>query len=131
MIAVLLDDRSKAMDRCAECGTEIQPEAAGMPRLPCPNCGKFGRNFSRYTSDNPGTAESVSWGQTRPGFQSVGQLTDKGRITLTATGPSPKNEDDAFDICSRFVRMRNANGDTWGEPKNGEQDVDWVSVDLP
>jgi hypothetical protein len=45
--------------------------------------------------------------QRRPGVQSAAELTDQGQITLMATGPSPKNEEDALGICARLIRALN------------------------
>jgi hypothetical protein len=70
----------------------------------------------------------VSWTQDRPGIQSVARLTDKADITLTATGPSPRNEEDALEICGRFVRVLNSAGDDWSAPAEGEHDIDAYSV---
>jgi hypothetical protein len=71
---------------------------------------------------------SVSLIHTRPGLQSTAQADDQGKITLKATGPGPRNEDDAFDICARLVRMRNERGENWSVPVGGEQDIDSYST---
>ena len=74
------------------------------------------------------TGGAVSLIHTRPGLDSTAQADDQGRVKLTVTGSSPKNEDDALDICARFVRVLNLKGGNWTAPKQGEQDVDGYST---
>jgi hypothetical protein len=66
----------------------------------------------------------------RPGLNSTAEADDQGRITLNVTGPSPKNEEDALEICARLVRMLNEHGETWSDPVRGEQDIDGYSENL-
>lgn len=66
----------------------------------------------------------MSWRQRRPGLRSTAELTDQGQITLTATGPSPQNEEDALEICARLVRASNSTGAAWCVPVEGIQDID-------
>jgi hypothetical protein len=70
---------------------------------------------------------SVSLIHTRLGLQSSAQADDQGRITLTATGPSPRNEEDVLDICTRVVRMLILAGGDWTVPVTGDQDIDGYS----
>lgn len=70
----------------------------------------------------------VSLIHTRPGLQSEAQRDDQGRITLNNTGPSPRNEQDALEICARLVRVLNAKGETFSEPIKGDRDLDAISI---
>jgi hypothetical protein len=72
--------------------------------------------------------QSVSLIHARPGVQSTAEADDQGKITLTATGPGPRNEDDALDVCARLVRAMNSAGGTWSAPAKGEQDIDGCST---
>src|SRR5258708_6044641 len=65
---------------------------------------------------------------TRPGLQSTAEADDQGKITLTATGPAPKNEEGALEICARLVRALNATGGTWSAPVDWKQDIDGRST---
>jgi len=118
------------VDLCSNCGKEVPPEPAGMPRIPCPNCGGMVRCLTRHTSNHLHTTESVSWKQNRPGIQSSAELDDQGNIKLTAIGPSPKNEEDSLEICARLVRALNSNDGNWSEPVKGDKDVDGFSTNL-
>src|SRR5438445_2084764 len=90
--------RRRTMDRCASCGKELAPEFCQMPRNPCPECGSTARVFARQAQDGLCVNDATSWKQRRPGVQSAAKLTDQGQITLTASGPSPRNEEDALEI---------------------------------
>jgi hypothetical protein len=71
---------------------------------------------------------SVSLIHTRPGLQSTAQADDQGKITLTAAGPGPRNEDDALEICARLVRTLNKTGADWSVPVDSKQDIDGYST---
>ena len=120
------------MDRCGQCGKEFPPDYCEVPRKPCPECGSTVRSFNRECQDGGCVSDSVSWKQMRPGVQSTAQLSDHGDITLTATGPSPKNEEDTLEICARLVRALNAAGGVWAPPKpprkGEEQGIDAYST---
>ncbi|MEX2141388.1 MAG: hypothetical protein WD894_19130 [Pirellulales bacterium] len=73
---------------------------------------------------------SASLVHTRPGLQSISQADDQGKISLTATGPGPKNEDGALEICARLVRTLNKVGGDWSVPEKGTQDIDRYSTNL-
>jgi hypothetical protein len=72
--------------------------------------------------------DGIAWVQTRPGIQSTAQLTDYGKITLDATGPAPRNEEDALAICQRLVQLLNSSGGSWSAPAVGHQDIDAESM---
>ena len=71
---------------------------------------------------------SVSLIHTRPGLQSTAQADDQGKITLTAAGPGPRNEDDALEICARLVWTLNKTGGDWSVPVESKQDIDGYST---
>jgi len=58
----------------------------------------------------------------------MAQLTDCGKITLDATGPAPRNEEDALEICHRLVQVLNSSGCKWSAPVAGHQDIDAESM---
>ena len=120
------------MVQCNKCSEVLQEEPAGMPREPCLRCGGMGRDYVLHAA--PGefvcVGGSASLVHGRPGKNSLGERDDAGKITLKATGPTPTNEEDAGEICARFVRVLNASGGTWAEPIPGDRDVDWYSTDL-
>src|SRR5207248_9682300 len=94
-------ERSGVMVRCKQCGIELPPEFGEIPRQPCPTCQSTLREF--YMSTKLGSylsfGGSISLKHTRPGLQSTAEAEDQGKITLTATGPAPMNEEDALEIC--------------------------------
>lgn len=117
------------MVRCKQCGIALSPEFGNIPRLPCPECESIGRDFSMAVGNgrinvSGGIASLI---HTRPGLQSTAQVDDQGKITLTSTGPSPKNEEGSLEISARLVRMLNWKGGTWSVPVEGQKDVDWYS----
>lgn len=72
---------------------------------------------------------SLSLIHTRPGLQSTAQADDQGKITLTATGPGPRNEDGALEMCARLVQTLNKRGGDWSVAIKGKQDIDGYSTD--
>ncbi len=118
------------MIQCEECGKELSSEFGEMPRLPCPDCNSIGRKFSMFAGGGRFTIRGghVSLIHTRPGLNSTAQADDQGRVKLTVTGSSPKNEDDALNICARLVRVLNGQAGHWTAPNPGEQDVDGYST---
>ncbi len=114
------------MVECGDCGKELPPEFGEMPRKPCLECGSTSRDFTLMAE--PAHFQIVgcpaSLIHTRPGLQSTADADDEGRITLTATGPAPRNEDDALEVCERLVRALNSMGENWSIPAEGEQDID-------
>jgi hypothetical protein len=119
------------MVRCRQCGNELPPEFGNMPRQPCPACQSTSRRFDPMIA-GPGSflvaSGSASLVHTRPGLQSTAQADDQGKITLTATGPGPTNEDGALQICARLVRTLNKTGGDWSAPVDGRQDIDGYST---
>lgn len=119
------------MLRCSQCGKELPPEFGDLPRQPCPVCQSTLREFILIVE--PASylvvAGSASLIHKRPGLQSTAEADDQGRITLTATGPSPRNEDGALEICARLVRTLNKMGGHWSNPVEGKQDIDGYSMD--
>src|SRR2546426_10362980 len=118
------------MVRCGQCGKDLPPEFGDMPRQPCPACQSTLRGF--YVVAEPGgclvVVGSASLIHTRPRLQSTAQADDQGKITLTATGPGPRNEDSALEICARLVRTLNKTGGDWSAPVEGKQDIDGYST---
>lgn len=117
------------MDQCANCHAEVAPHTDTFPRGPCPRCGATPGNIRRECADGPHTSDAISWEQSRPGTQSTAKLYGEGQITLTAFGPSPKNEEDGLEMCARLVRKLNREGAHWSDPVEGEQDIDGWSHD--
>ncbi len=118
------------MVRCGQCGIELSPEFGDMPCHPCPACQSTSR--ASYLMTKPGEFLLVgccaSLVHTRPGLQSTAQADDQGKITLTANGPGPRNEDDAVEMCARLVRSLNERGGDWSAPEEGTQDIDAYST---
>lgn len=118
------------MVHCKHCGKELTAEYEQLPRIPCPECSAIARNFSLDAELGGyvvvGGKASLIHG--RPGLNSMAGANDEGRITLTATGPSPRNEEGAIEICARLVRFLNASGADWSEPREGAQDIDGCST---
>jgi hypothetical protein len=96
-----------------------------------PTCQSTLREF--YIKAEPGSylslGGSLSLIHKRPGLQSTAQADDQGKITLTITGPAPRNEDGAVEICARLVRTLNRTGGDWSIPTEGKQDIDRYSTD--
>lgn len=120
----------RSLIRCQRCDVELPPEFGSIPRLPCPECGSTGRQVSMAVGGGTSklTGGNVSLIHTRPGLDSEARRDDQGNISLTATGRSPKNEEDVLEVCSRLVRQLNTSGETWSVPIAGMQDVDAISV---
>lgn len=118
------------MVRCGQCGIELPPEFGDMPREPCPACQSTARAFhmAAERGDYLVVGGCASLIHTRPGLQSTAQADDQGKITLTATGPGPRNEDGALEICARLVRILNKTGEDWSVPVEGHQDIDGYST---
>lgn len=118
------------MVRCGQCNIDLPIEYEASPRLPCPNCNSDKRFFT--LSAGGGNFKVVGGDvrlvHRRPGLQSSAEADDQGRIKLTATGPSPKNEEDSHQICVRLVESLNSRGADWCEPFEGTRDVDWCST---
>lgn len=118
------------MIQCGQCGVELSPEFGVMPRRPCPACQSTSRAFSLTAElgDFLVVGGCASLVHKRPGLQSTALADDQGKITLTATGPAPMNEEDALQICGRLVRTLNKKGEDWSTPVNGKQDIDGYST---
>src|SRR5262249_3294826 len=116
--------RRQTMALCTGCGRDLPEEYCTQPRVASPQCGATGRNFSVTAQSGVAVGGCASWVQTRPGIQSMAQLTDCGKITLDATGPAPRNEEDALAICHRLVQVLNSSGGKWSDPVAGDQDID-------
>jgi hypothetical protein len=118
------------MVQCGQCGIERSPEFGDMPCHPCPACQSTSRAFCLMAE--PGefllVGGCASLVHTRPGLQSTAQADDQGKITLTATGPGPRNEDDAVEMCARLVRSLNESGGDWSAQEGGTQDIDAYST---
>src|SRR5690242_6311203 len=99
---------------CHNCGKELSAEFGEMPRKPCPDCKLTVRDF--FLNAEPGdflvVGGAASLIHTRPGLQSTAHADDQGKITLVATGPAPRNEEGALEMCGRLVRGLNATGGT-------------------
>jgi len=113
---------------CTGCGSDLPEEYCTQPRVACPHCGATGRTFSMTAQDGVAVGGASSWVQTRPGIQSTAQLTDCGKLTLDATAPAPRNEEDALAICHRLVQVVNSSGGRWSAPVAGHQDIDAESM---
>lgn len=76
--------------------------------------------------------DQVTWRQTRavPGGTAV--LNERNEIELSMSGPSPKNEEDALEVCERLVWALNERGGSWSavEPGSADGDVDAWAPDL-
>ncbi len=118
------------MVRCGDCGNELPPEFGEIKGQPCPECGSTLRGF--HMNLEPGhyltVGQSPSMIHTRPGTQSTAAADDQKKITLTASGPAPRNEEDALNMCARLVRFLNSSGLDWSVPVEGEQDIDGCST---
>jgi hypothetical protein len=118
------------MVQCGECGIELPPEFGVISGQPCPACQSTLRAF--HMRAEPGGYRffggSLSMIHTRPGLQSAAQADDQGNITLMATGPGPRNEDDALEICARLVRTLNKTDGDWSVPVQSKQDIDGYST---
>ena len=118
------------MVHCKICGKELPPEFSETRDQPCSACGSTLRGFTLKAE--PGQyltiGQSVSLIHTRPGLQSTADADDQGRITLTAAGPAPQNEEGALEICERLVRVLNSVGGTWSPPAEWKQDIDGRST---
>jgi hypothetical protein len=119
------------MIQCGQCGVELAPEFGDMPRRPCPACQSTARAFllKAESGDVLVVGGRASLVHTSPGLQSTAQADDQGKITLTATGPAPRNEEDGLQICGRLVRTLNKKGNDWSAPVEGKQDIDGYSTD--
>jgi hypothetical protein len=117
------------MVRCNKCGKVLTAEYEAWPRVPCPECGATVRDFD----EDAGFGGVVAGGRAsavhgRPGLKSKAEADDDGRITLKATGPSPRNEEDALQTCARLVKFLNGVGADWSDPRRGDQDIDCCST---
>lgn len=110
---------------------ELPPEFGELPRLACPECGSTARAFSEAMGSGNYLCAggSISLVHTRPGLQSTADADDQGKITLTAKGPAPRNEEGALEMCLRLVRALNKAGASWVDPVEGDQDVDAQATD--
>jgi len=118
------------MIRCGQCGKELPPEFGDKPHQQFPECQSMSRAFQMTAEPGslPLAGGDTSLAQTRPGLQSTARADDQGKITLQATGPGPRNEDDALEICARLVRALNKMGEGWSIPVECNQDIDGSST---
>jgi hypothetical protein len=116
------------MVQCMRCERELPVEFGNTPRNACTDCGWMLRCIPLAISQRLELSDSVSRAHSRPGIFSVAEADDLGRITLTADGPAPQNEDDVNEVCERLVRVLNSMGGTWSAPVEGESDVDMHSM---
>ena len=122
--------------RCQHCQMELPKEIVSIPGAPCPACGSTNRAIQVRINDAEGVSDPTSalvktgnrdkqFVETpRDGISTRTQFNEDDQLQTKVNGPSPQGECDTLQVCQVLVLKLNADGASWGQVKQSEEDGD-------